>query len=314
MSNKNQEVYREVTFLAVALGILQGIVMTAAFVYAGLKLGFGIGGSTIAAIMGFALLKGVFKKGTIAENNINQTIASGINTTGSGIIFTLPVLFLMGHLGKDFKSDINTLLLITLAATAGSFIGVAVIIPLRKQMIDFERLRFPSGTAVACILKSPGAGATKAILMIIGTLSSALVAYLVHTGALPEAWEVGKLFGLPAYTQTAVYLSLMNLGAGLLAGRGGIAFAIGGCLAYWILAPLAVQLGWVPNSTGLAGQELAVMQKGFIYSNMLRPLGIGMLIGGALMGAVLALPVLKTVFKSLSQAASNMKNGLKTSD
>ena len=36
---------------------------------------------------------------------------------------------------------------------AGAFLGIGFIIPLRKQMIDFERLPFPSGIAVATILK-----------------------------------------------------------------------------------------------------------------------------------------------------------------
>ena len=48
---------------------------------------------------------------------------------------------------------------VILAAVAGSFLGIVVIIPLRKQMIELERLRFPSGIAVAALLKSPGAGA-----------------------------------------------------------------------------------------------------------------------------------------------------------
>ena len=48
----------------------------------------------MASIMGYALLRGVLKKGTSIENNINQTIASGINTAGTGIVFTLPALML----------------------------------------------------------------------------------------------------------------------------------------------------------------------------------------------------------------------------
>ena len=45
--------------------------------------------------MGYALLKGVLGKGTMIENNINQTIASGINTAGTGVVFTLPALFML---------------------------------------------------------------------------------------------------------------------------------------------------------------------------------------------------------------------------
>ena len=52
-----------------------------------------------------------------------------------------------------------------LAAIAGSFLGIVVIIPLRKQMIEFDRLKFPSGIAVASLLRSPGAGERQAKLL-----------------------------------------------------------------------------------------------------------------------------------------------------
>ena len=56
-----QPAYRELTISAVVLGILQGVILNVAFVYAALKLGFSIGGSTVAAIMGYAILRGVLK-------------------------------------------------------------------------------------------------------------------------------------------------------------------------------------------------------------------------------------------------------------
>ncbi len=290
--------YREITFAGVTLGVLQGLLMTAAFVYSGLKLGFTLGGSTIAAILGFAVLKGIMKKGTIIENNINQTIASGINITGAGLIFTLPALLLMG-----IKFDILTM---TLAAIAGSLMGVAVIIPLRKQMIDLERLRFPSGTAVAAILKSPGAGMEKAMLLLGGFLLSTGLVLSIKAGIVPGRLEVGQWFKMPLYMQTAIGLSLMNFGAGLLSGRGGLPFALGGVLAFWVLAPIAVKTGWA-DSMGKNPQELS----DFVYGTMLRPIGIGLLIGGALMGVVKAFPAVKGALKSLSQAA---KSGFKSSD
>ena len=290
--------YREITAAGVILGILQGLLMTAAFVYSGLKLGFTLGGSTIAAILGFAVLKGIMKKGTIIENNINQTIASGINITGAGLIFTLPALLLMG-----IKFDILTM---TLAAIAGSLMGVAVIIPLRKQMIDLERLRFPSGTAVGAILKSPGAGMEKAMLLLGGVLLSAGLVILIKKGLVPDKLEVGQWLNMPLYMQTAIGLSLMNFGAGLLSGKGGLPFALGGVLAYWVLAPIAVKTGWAEPM----GKSPEVLNN-FVYGTMLRPVGIGLLIGGALMGVVKAFPAIKGALKSLSQAA---KAGFKASE
>ena len=139
--------YRELTWEAVVLGIGQGIVLNMAFVYVALKLGFAIGGSTVAAIMGYALLRGVLRRGTMVENNINQTIASGINTAGTGVVFTVPALYLLGPEQVHF-------LPLAIAGVAGAILGVVVIIPLRKQMIEIDRLRFPSGVATSTIIRA----------------------------------------------------------------------------------------------------------------------------------------------------------------
>ena len=155
--------YRELTVAAIALGVAQGVVLNVAFVYAALKLGFSIGGSTVAAIMGYALLRGVLKKGTLVENNINQTIASGINTAGTGVVFTVPALFMLdakwraeGLTGLDLQP-----VPLIIAGIAGAVLGVVVIIPLRKQMIELDRLRFPSGVATATIIRAGSSGAEK---------------------------------------------------------------------------------------------------------------------------------------------------------
>ena len=312
--------YREVTVAAVALGVIQGAVMTAAFVYIGLKLGFGLAGSTVAAIMGFALLRGVGRKvfgvkgcGSIVENNINQTIASGVNTASSGVVFTFPALLL---LGQDFN-----VWTIILSAIAGSFMGVVVIIPLRKQLIEIERLRFPSGVAVATILKSPGAGAAKAKLLgygfLIGLAVTVLTNHAVATwvgldhSVVPETLAIGPglmhLFHVDdggsmgiVLLGTTLSLSMANLGAGLLSGRGGLPFFLGGALSWWVIAPFVVGQGWAPP---VHGEELW----GAVYGTMLRPTGIGVLIGGALAGVVMAFPAIKGAISSLSAAAKLAK-------
>lgn len=163
--------YREVTVLAVVVGVLIGIVMNASITYAGLKIGFTIGGSAIAAVLGFGVLK-LLRRGTIVETNIVQTVASAVNTSNSGVIFTVPVLILLGY--TLTWSDANFWLL-TLASIAGAIMGTVFVIPLRKQMIDIDRLRFPSSVGVATILKSPGAGVTKFVVLMMGVLIGAAV-------------------------------------------------------------------------------------------------------------------------------------------
>lgn len=171
--------YREATLSAVVFGVLFGAVMNAAITYAGLKIGFTIGGSAIAAVLGFGVLRGILLRGSILETNIGQTIASAVNTTNAGVIFTVPVLLLLAHSGKiegfELSFASRDFWMITLACVAGALLGCVFIVPLRKQMLDIDRLRFPSAVAVAAILKSPGAGAAKSVVLAIGIVVSMLI-------------------------------------------------------------------------------------------------------------------------------------------
>ena len=306
--------YRELTPAAFILGVFQGIILNLAFVYAALKLGFSIGGSTVASIMGYALLRGVMRKGTMIENNINQTIASGINTAGTGVVFTVPALFMLdakwraaGGPGLEFDW-----LPLAVGGIAGAILGVVLIIPLRKQMIDLDRLRFPSGVAVTTIIRSGSSGLQKAKLLGMGFAISAIWKLIMATGLLDGAYlsheELDLTFGgaipIPSYFAPALYLSLMNVAAGLLAGRGGLPFFAGGVLAWWVVSPAAVAAGWVPADL-LASNT----SDGFIYGQMLRPLGIGCLIGGALMGVVVSFPAIRSAIRSLATAAKTAGSG-----
>ncbi len=297
--------YRELTVAGVVLGVIQGVILNVAFVYVALKLGFGIGGSTVAAIMGYALLTGVMRRGTSVENNINQTIASGINTAGSGVVFTLPALFMLdaawraqGGPGLDFS-----LAPMVVGGVAGAILGTVFIIPLRKQMIEMDRLRFPSGIATATIIRAGKAGIEKAKLLALGVGISVVWKLLLLSGRLDvegliEHESLHFDFDvIPDYLAPVIALSMMNVAAGMLAGRGGLPLLLGGVLSWWVISPTAVQSGW----TSAAAAEAPVSD--YIYGQMLRPLGIGVLIGGALMGVVVCFPAIISAFRSLAGAA-----------
>ena len=178
-------------------------------------------------------------QGTIIENNINQTVASGVNNASSGIVFTLPALFIL----SETDSQITIAPFAILAAIGGSFLGVAVIIPLRKQMIEFERLKFPSGVAVGTLLKSPGAGLHQAKMLAAGTVIATAIHICANLHLIPEELNLGGAFGLTWYLPLVIYISFASLGAGLLSGAGGLPFVLGGVLAWWVISPIAVILG-----------------------------------------------------------------------
>jgi putative OPT family oligopeptide transporter len=284
--------YPEITWPAILVGYLLGSVIALSIGYLSLKLGFSIEGSELAAILGYGILRGLMGRNSIIENNINQTLASAVNGASAGMMFSVPALFILGY--EQFNRP-----LVVLGCIAGGVLGIAFIIPLRKQMIDFNRLAFPGGIATAAVLRAPGAGVRKAVLLLGGALVSAL-AYLATQIAGVENWDLGALVGMPEYMNGIWYLSLLTIGTAYLAGRGGFFFVIGGYVCYWILSPILAGAGLLPDpATAAAAGGVA----DWLRLNLFRPVGIGMLVGGALMGIVLALPLVVSAVRSMQTAA-----------
>ncbi len=289
--------YPELTWPAILVGYGIGALLSLSFGYACLILGFSLEGSELAAMLGFVILRGIMRRNSIIENNINQTIASGVNGATAGMMFSVPAIFILGY------HDMFNPIVMVFSCIAGGVLGIAFIIPLRKQMIDYERLAYPGGIAVASILKSPGAGVTKAKLLVGGALLSGLVHFLTWIFQY-ENCNVGAWLGLPEYLNIVVYISLMTIGVGFIAGKGGIFFIIGGYTCYWILSPILSGMGLLPSAETI--NEMGTSMPGYLRSSLFRPAGIGMLIGGALTGIVLALPLITGAIKSM-QSASKMK-------
>ena len=86
--------YPEMTWQAIIVGWILGALIAVSISYAALKLGFSIEGSELAAILGWGVLRGLMRRTSILENNINQTVASAVNGASSGIMFSVPALFI----------------------------------------------------------------------------------------------------------------------------------------------------------------------------------------------------------------------------
>ena len=312
--------YPEFTWTAITVGWAIGILIAISISYAALKLGFSIEGSELAAILGWGILRGLMGRTSILENNINQTIASAVNGASSGIMFSVPALFILSKTGGlEDVADFNVPLMI-FACIAGAFVGLAFVIPLRKQMIDFQRLPFPGGIAVAAILKSPGAGIQKSVLLFGAAVASAIVYLIITMGvtaANPEVEQAGVQVGQNVYQLAAVehkqydvgkwldfaprynilfFGSLMTIGVGFLSGKGGFWFGAGGFICYWLLSPVLSMYGTVDVQTLV---EMPGKMRTFIY----RPTGIGMLIGAAIGGILTAMPLILSAINSLRKSS-----------
>jgi putative OPT family oligopeptide transporter len=291
--------YPELTWPAVWVGWLLGSLIAISIGYAALILGFSIEGSELAAILGWGILRGAMRRSSIIENNINQTIASAVNGASAGMMFSIPALFILAS--RDTTGEFAALTsfnkpLMVLACITGGYLGLAFVIPLRKQMIDFDRLAYPGGIAVAAILKSPGAGIKKAQLLLGGALASGIISIIIFalSGGEEANWGFGEMLGAPAYLNLTLYLSVMTIGVGFLSGKGGFWFGAGGFICYWLLAPLVAQFG--------VGTEDLVGSPGDLRAGLFRPTGIGMLIGAAIGGIVAAFPLIRSALKSMHQS------------
>ncbi len=295
--------YPELTWTAVLVGYGLGVLISISMGYACLILGFSHEGSELAAILGFGILRGIMGRTSIIENNISQTVASSVNGASAGIMFSVPALFIMGH------TDFNPYLL-TFGCIAGGVLGIGFIIPLRKQMIDFERLTYPGGVAVATVLKSPGAGVHKAILLMAGVFLSATVSITSHVTKV-DLLNLGQYLHMPDYMNGVWSLSLLTIGIGFIAGKGGLCFVIGGYVCYWVLAPILAQMGLLPSPETLQaiatqmGKEDPIGMPKYLNQFLFRPVGIGMLVGGALTGIALALPLIVSAVRSMQSAAKS---------
>jgi putative OPT family oligopeptide transporter len=287
--------YPELTGYAIFVGYFLGVIIAISIGYASLKLGFSIEGSELAAILGFGILRGILRRRSIIENNVSQTVASAVNGASSGLMFSVPAIFILGY-----GTELNPYF-VAFGAICGAFLGIAFIIPLRKQMIDFERLTYPGGVAVATILKSPGVGIEKAKLLVGAMIFSGFVHVVALSFGIHDL-HVGDWLNIPddfAYLNLMFYASLMTVGVAFIAGRGGLAFIVGGFVCYFFLAPILDITGMLP----LDEQGNKITDANTLRLTLFRPSGIGMLIGGAVIGVVFAVPLIRSAIKSMQNSA-----------
>ena len=167
----------EFTSLSIVLGIIISIVFGAANAYLGLKVGMTISASIPAAVISMGLLRGIFKRESILENNMVQTIGSAGESLAAGAIFTLPALFIWS---QEWGLGTPSLLKITAIALVGGILGVLFMIPLRKALIVNEHgtLPYPEGTACAEVLLAGEEGGDKAKTTFIGLGIGAVYKFL----------------------------------------------------------------------------------------------------------------------------------------
>ncbi len=299
----------EFTIRAVILGVLLGLVFGVGNAYLGLKVGTTVSASIPAAVISMAILRTFFKRVSILENNMVQTIASVGEGLAAGVIFTVPALFLLG--------DRPSISRIFLLAALGGILGVLFMIPMRRYIIVQEhgKLPFPEGTACAEILKSGEASRSKAMMAFIGIIVGSI--HKICSSAIYLFKEVPSWIIAPFQkTQFSMDCTPALLGVGYIIGPriSSLLFA-GGALGWWVIIPLIHLFG--SDLTIYPGTvPINQMSSDDIWSDYIRYIGAGAIATGGILSlfkiAPLILKTLKTGFDELFQGFSFKKQPLRT--
>jgi putative OPT family oligopeptide transporter len=286
----------EATFKAVVVGIMFGILFGAANAYLGLRAGLTISTSIPVAVMTVALFRALRAggiKSTILEANLSQTVGSASSSVASGVIFTLPALFLWGF-------DTN-LAQITLLAMSGGLLGVLFMIPLRPYLIVREHynLPYPEGTACAEVLKAAHTGGSRARNVFLGLGIGALFKGITGWArAVPDVLHVD--IPLLRKGQIGGDVSAALFGVGYILGPRIAAIMVsGGVLAWVVIIPLidwwgATRPGPVYPETALL---IADMTPGQIWSRYVRYIGAGAVATGGLITLIRSIPTMVESFR-----------------
>lgn len=278
---------RQLTLRAVLMGGLLGMFMSVSNLYTTLKLGWAFGVAITACVLSFVIWNGLralsgkrLSRMSILENNCMQSTASAAGySTGSTVGTAFGALLLIQGQHQPWHV-LAPFVLLTAA------LGVFLAIPMKRQMINYEQLKFPSGIAAAETLRSLYSQSKEALQkawsLILALGFGGLVGLLRSWGTLleqlravsrPQLWleKVHKVLFIPEafpfegplnplarghMTGLAFEPSVLLIGAGMIVGlRVSLSMLLGSVVLYYVVAPylVAVDLaqaavpGYVPS-------------------------------------------------------------------
>ncbi|MDR1943523.1 MAG: oligopeptide transporter, OPT family [Synergistaceae bacterium] len=300
----------EFTPFAAALGVVLALVFGAANAYLGLRIGQTVSASIPAAVISMGVIRVIFKKDSILENNMAQTIGSAGESIASAAIFVLPVLFLWG---REWGTGAPSYLMITGVSLAGGILGVLFMIPLRRALItiESEELTFPEGAACAEVLKAGERGGRKAKLTFAGVGIGAVYQFISDGLAVFPSSVSTALKGLSG-SGIGIDASPALMGVGFIIGPETSLFMLAGAsLGWYCIMPLVYFFGSQSAGAIFPGAvPIAQMTHDDIWANYLRYIGAGAVAFGGLYSLVSSLPlIVRSFVDSMRELRTSRENG-----
>lgn len=245
----------QLTARAVVAGMLIGAVMCLSNLYVVLKTGWSLGVTVTAAILGFGLfallktLRLTKRPLGVLENGAVGSVASAAGyMTGGGNMAAIPALLILG--GQRPSTGWMLIWFLVIAA-----MGVFAAIPIKRQLVNVERLPFPTGRATAETIQSmhgQSGSSDKARRLTFAAVFGAVFAFLRDAKASFLPFNIPKGIELPfswaghtaAEWTLSIDGSLILMGAGSFMGfRTCWSMLLGALFTYGFLAPAMVEAG-----------------------------------------------------------------------
>ncbi|HEY9765105.1 MAG TPA: OPT family oligopeptide transporter [Chroococcales cyanobacterium] len=254
----------QLTVRAVVMGMLLGGFMSLSNLYVGLKTGWGLGVAITACILSYAIwttLHKLFPKWTksemtILESNVMQSTASSAGySTGGTMTSAIAAYVIITGTHMNFWVLLSWTFFLAM-------LGVSMTIPMKRQMINVEQLRFPSGVAAATTLTSLHSEGEEAMrqaksLFTAGGIGMVIAWFRDAMGLIAPKFSIPaliefpflKVAGIPALKYTfALEGSLLMIGAGAIMGfHVAWSLLLGALINYGFLAPYMHGLGAIED-------------------------------------------------------------------
>jgi putative OPT family oligopeptide transporter len=296
----------ELTFKALALGLVVAVLMGAANAYLGLKAGMTIAATIPAAVIAIAAFRLPFFRGTVLEQNIARTAASVGEALVSGAIFTLPALVMVELGGQRIWTSFNywesSLILMI-----GGLLGIMFVIVLRRALCVEAGLPFPEAYACNEVVKVGQKGASGA-KYVFGAMGGGLIIELLKNPSGLTIFRDTARFFIQFPQSVIEHFNTSRVTMGRLIHTGGMAFSTptaspalmsvgfiigprlaainfsGGVLAWLVFIPLALFLNpQLQNQLTMDGQPAPWNQiASSVWYNEIRPMAVGAMLVGSL--------------------------------
>jgi len=294
-----QQIYPEINFRSVSLGLLMAVIFSAAAAYLGLKIGQVFEAAIPIAIIAVGLSFVTKRKNALGENVIIQSIGASSGLVVAGAIFTLPALYIL-NLHAEFYQ-------VFLSSLFGGLLGMLFLIPFRKYFVSdmHGKYPFPEATATTEVLVSGEKGGSQAKLLLISGIIGGVYDFIIATfGWWSEVFTTRVIPGLDSLAENMKIVFKVNVGSAVL----GLGYIVG--LKYAAIIAAGSFVGWyfvipiinhfAPGLTTPVGAGIVklvgAMSAEEIFRAYVRPIGIGGIAMAGVIGIIRSSKIIKSAF------------------